>query len=201
MTDLSHGTAPVVAAPLPPDTSPVLRALLHALPPVAESQRLADALQIFARHEAASAIAVLSAGRPTGLICRRMIADVVMLPCYRESIRRELCACFVSVAPLTVAHDAELPELASLLASRPAHEPHDPLVVTYGDRYVGVVERQALARRVARLWHPAPREGRERAADPGHCPCGWLARALGVAPVQGGCQHPDRDPAWRKPFS
>ncbi len=50
MTDLSHGTAPPVAAPLPPDTSPVLRALLHALPPVAESQRLADALQIFARH-------------------------------------------------------------------------------------------------------------------------------------------------------
>ena len=160
MNDMTSAvSAPMACRRIPSDTSPVLWPLLSELPPVRDTQCLADALEIFACHSAATAVTVLSAGMPIGLICRRMIADVVMLPCYRQSIVREDCTCFVSVTPTTIAHDAELAELARMLASRPEQEPQDPLVVTEGGRYLGLVDRAALARSVASMWPPTPEHG------------------------------------------
>lgn len=122
-----------------------LQSLVDAVPAIAQNECLRAALDVFRYHPGASAVAVLADERPVGMILRRMIADVVRLPCYRQRIADESCLCFVSMAPIVIEHDADEQTLARLLARRPMGEPADPFVVIRHGRYVGMVERDRLS--------------------------------------------------------
>lgn len=136
-----------------------LSSLLNPLPAIAQNQCLAEALRIFDNYEGAGAVVVLAGELPIGLILRRLIADVIALPCYRQTLGRENCLCFVSVAPVVIAHDATTSALVQVLASQPVNAPPDPFVVTARGRYAGVVARDRLAAALcdadptAAIWH------------------------------------------------
>lgn len=57
---------------------------MRRVPGVQYTQRIGDALRIFARYPSTNAVAVLTGDVPIGIICRELVADVVGLPCYRE---------------------------------------------------------------------------------------------------------------------
>ena len=125
-----------------------LLTLLRSIPALCHTQCFGDALQLFERYSEASALTVLYSDAPVGLIIRSSIVDTVSLPCYRNSIAqtigRESCLCFVSIAPIIVAHDSSKHEIRRLLWSRGTDCLCAPLVVTKRSRYLGMIERNAL---------------------------------------------------------
>ena len=176
--------APDVVASLPrripvrPTRSPVIGAreivvdhLRIDAPAVGTSTRNLDVDEVFRRHAALHALAVVDEGGvPLGLINRRVFMERIAQPFAREIFGAKSCVEFMHPNPVCCDASTPVAALLDVLRGEDQRYLSDGFVVTVGGRYAGLGTGESLVRRVSELRIEAARYANPLTFLPGNIP-------------------------------
>lgn len=144
--------------------------LLIKAPSVSPSALNNDVLDVFTRHPALHAVAVVEQGRTVGLINRHTFVDAYAHPYHRELYGRKSCMEFANTSPVVVERSATMEALANVLTAQDQRYLTQGLVIVEQGQYVGLATGEALVRAVTEIRIEAARYANPLTFLPGNIP-------------------------------
>ena len=127
-------------------------------------------VELFSAHPRAHAFAVVSDGRPVGIINRHAFMDRYAQPYTRELYGKRPCRALMNAQPLCIESDAPLERLTQVLRETDQRYLADGRVVIDGERYLGLVTGESLVRAIAEVRVEAARYANPLTFLPGNIP-------------------------------
>lgn len=138
-----------------------------------------DLIQRFRRHPNLHAFAVVSGGKPVGLVNRQAFMDRYAQTYFKELYGRRGCSMFMNPSPLIVERDTSLLDLIDVLRGDDQRYLVDGFVICSEGYYVGLGTGDRLVRAVSELRIEAARHANPLTALPGNIPISQhIARLL-----------------------
>ena len=138
-----------------------------------------DLIQRFRRHPNLHAFAVVSGGKPVGLVNRQAFMDRYAQTYFKELYGRRGCSMFMNPSPLIVERDTSLLDLIDVLRGDDQRYLVDGFVICNEGYYVGLGTGDRLVRAVSELRIEAARHANPLTALPGNIPISQhIARLL-----------------------
>jgi len=146
------------------------RRLLISVAPVAPESNNDE---VFARFEAdpeLTALPVVSAGAPRGLVSRHRFIAGYARPYRKELYGRKPCSVLMDPNPVVVSTEMSLHELSDLLIGVEARHLGEGFIITEHGRYAGMGSAQDLIREITRMQVEAARYANPLTLLPGNVP-------------------------------
>jgi diguanylate cyclase (GGDEF)-like protein len=129
-----------------------------------------DLLRIFNANPGLHAVAVVSGGRPVGLVNRRDFVEQYAHPFHRELSSRWPVRQFMNADPICAERSAPLDSLINVLTGDDQRYLYDGFIVTEDGRYAGIATGESLVRAITELRVEAARHANPLTLLPGNMP-------------------------------
>jgi diguanylate cyclase (GGDEF)-like protein len=145
-----------------------------------------DLIQVFADDMRLHAVAIVDAGRPVGIVNRRVFTERMAQPFARELFGRKACTSFMNADPLLCDAELTIDQMADILRGEDQRYLSDGFIITSEGRYLGLGTGESLVRRVTEIRVEAARYANPLTFLPGNLPVS---------------EHVERLLAARRPFA
>lgn len=129
-----------------------------------------EAASLFAMDTSLKALAIVSDGRPIGLLDRQSFTDRYTRPFFKELYGRKPCLVFANPKPLLLDKHTGLDAMTEVLTSTDQRYLTEGFIVTEGGRYVGLGTGEQLVRVVTEARIEAARHANPLTFLPGNIP-------------------------------
>jgi GGDEF domain-containing protein len=157
-------------SPPRPDMAETVGRLQVDAPTIAASETNTALLQVFARHPALHAVAVLDEAYPIGLVDRRNFVDKFAQPYAYELYGRRPCTLFMNATPLRIESNAPIDSLIPVLTGADQRYLQEGFILTEDGRYAGLATGESLVRAVTERRIEAARHANPLTLLPGNIP-------------------------------
>jgi len=138
-----------------------------------------DIARAFADDPTLRAIALVTAGRPVGLLNRQAFVDRYAKPYFKELYGRKPCLLFANTTPLILDRHTGIDALTAVLTSSDQRYLTEGFIVTEGGQYLGLGTGEQLVRVVTEVRIEAARHANPLTFLPGNIPISeHIARLL-----------------------
>lgn len=146
------------------------RTVLRDVPTVPNTLPTNEVYAIFQQQPDLQVLAVLSGGKPVGLIHRSRMLDRLARPYQRELYGTKPCSHFIENAPLIVDQNTSLQDLAHLFTEKNPHHLFEGFIITANDALIGVGTGFDLLREITQMQMDAARYANPLTQLPGNVP-------------------------------
>ncbi len=147
--------------------------------PIAPTATNDEVAELFFRHPAWPALAVVDDGTPKAIVERHQFLDRYAKSFFKEVYGKKPCLAFANTAPRVLERDQDIGELIGILTSSDQRYLTDGFIVTENGRYFGIGTADQLVRNVTESRIEAARHANPLTFLPGNIPISeHIARLL-----------------------
>jgi diguanylate cyclase (GGDEF)-like protein len=144
--------------------------LSSPVPAIEQTALVDDVGKLFAQDEALRSLAIVSDGRPVGLLNQQSFLSRYAKPYFKELYGRKSCMLFANTSPLLLDKHTGLEALTGVLTSPDQRYPTEGFIVTEGGRFHGLGTGEQLVRVVTEVRIEAARHANPLTFLPGNIP-------------------------------
>jgi diguanylate cyclase (GGDEF)-like protein len=138
------------------------------IPGIDASVQVGEVVQIFRKEPSWTAVAVLAADRPIGMIHRDDLLIFLSRPLHPEVYNRKPVAVVMNRAAVQIDARARLDQVSRLVTARTAGRPRDDFIVTRNGRYLGMGRTIDLLRHITAQQIQAAKQSNPLTGLPGN---------------------------------